>query len=197
MTESPTGSPPLCSPSQPSASRSQLESGADAGIPLRNVVLRCALWVVLGGWVGCWVFFGAVVAPSAFRVLPSTELAGRLVGPVLGALQVFGGVAGIALALLAWALGRGRTTVAIPALMAAVCLVSHFGISREIASIRDLAFGPEGNAEMAARFTWLHQLSVDLYIGVGIAALVLMALHTRCELRASQRDGFSPRPRAK
>ena len=38
---------------------------------MKATLLRAALWLVLGGWVGSWACFGLVVAPNAFRVLPS------------------------------------------------------------------------------------------------------------------------------
>ena len=160
----------------------------------RTVALRSLMWLLLGGWVACWVLFGAVVAPTAFRVLPSTELAGLVIGPVLGALQVYGGAAGILVGLGAWALGRGLVSILLALLMSSVCLVSHLWITPEIARIRDLAFGPEGNAEMAARFTSLHQLSVSLYVGVGIAALVLILLLAHGEANAAASEGSDPHP---
>ncbi len=54
---------------------------------MAETTLRTALWLLLGGWVGSWACFGLVVVPAAFQVLPSTELAGKLVGPVLGTLR--------------------------------------------------------------------------------------------------------------
>ena len=59
-------------------------------------VLRTALWLLLGGWIGAWLLFGGVVAPTAFRTLPSTEVAGLLIGPVLTWLHLYGAAAGIA-----------------------------------------------------------------------------------------------------
>ena len=72
----------------------------------RRLWLRTALWVVLGWWIGGWALFAFVVARTAFRVLPSTQVAGQLVGPVLAALHLYGAAAGIALLwgrdLMAW-----------------------------------------------------------------------------------------------
>ena len=98
---------------------------------------RTALWLLLGGWVGSWALFGLVVAPTAFRILPSTQIAGQLVGPVLTALHLYGGLAGVALALLARGLGRRPLLVALPLLMGAICLASHFGISLPLDEIRE------------------------------------------------------------
>jgi hypothetical protein len=148
---------------------------------------RALLWLLLGGWVGAWMLFGAVVAPTAFSVLPTSEVAGQVIGPVLAALHLYGGGAGVVLALLAIAQGRGSIRVAVPLVMSAACLLSHFGVSAQIAEIRDLAFGPGGSEATAARFTRLHQLSVGIYLGVGFAALGLTWLHARSDAAGETR----------
>jgi uncharacterized membrane protein len=50
-------------------------------------VLRLLSMVV---WVGGLVFFAFVLAPTAFRVLPSTHLAGSVVGATLNILHPVG-----------------------------------------------------------------------------------------------------------
>ena len=141
--------------------------------------LRAALWLSLGVWIGAWLLFGLVVAPTAFRVLPSTRDAGSLIGPVLEVLQLFGCAAGLLLALIARWLGRGIARWALPLAMSAACLYSQFGLSAEIAEIQDLAFGPQGSEALVARFSHLHRLSVAIFLCVGVAALTLAGLHAR------------------
>ncbi len=152
---------------------------------MAETTLRTALWLLLGGWVGSWACFGLVVVPAAFQVLPSTELAGKLVGPVLGTLHVYGLVAGLALAPIAWRLRRSRFLVAAPLVMAALCAFSHFWVTPEVAAARPQAFGADGNAAMAARFGSLHQLSIGLYLVVSTLTLVLVLLHARADTRAA------------
>jgi len=152
--------------------------------PLRGaggLWLRAISWLLLGGWSGTWVFFAFVVAPTAFRVLPSTQIAGQLIGPVLATLHLYGAAAGVALAALAWGLSRTGLCVWLPLAMSALCLVSHFGVTAQIEAIRPLAFGPEGSPGMAARFQLLHQLSMGIYSAVGLAGFVLVALHARVD----------------
>jgi hypothetical protein len=146
-----------------------------------RVILRSALWLLLGGWLGAWALFAIVVAPTAFRALPSTELAGAVVGPVLAALHLYGAGAGIALALIARALGRAAMLWVLPLLMSALCLVSHFGVTARIAELSDLAFGPAGSPEAAAHFALLHRVSELLFGTVGMAALALLGLHARAD----------------
>jgi uncharacterized membrane protein len=50
-------------------------------------VLRLLTMVV---WVGGLIFFAFVMAPTAFRVLPSTHLAGSVVGATLNILHPIG-----------------------------------------------------------------------------------------------------------
>jgi len=147
------------------------------GTDATGAVLRSLLWLLLGGWVGSWACFGILIAPTAFRVLPSTEMAGTLVGPVLTALHVYGAIAGIGLAVIALLLERGRLRIALPVLMTVACLYTQFGVSSEIAEIRDLAFGPEGSELMAARFNELHEISLGIFKLVSAATLVLVVLH--------------------
>jgi hypothetical protein len=151
---------------------------------LRPALLRGLLWLLLGGWIGSWLLFALVVAPTAFRVLPSTAVAGTLVAPVLDALHLYGAAAGLALAALALALRRGALRVALPLSMAAACLYSQFGVTAELAEIRDQVFGPAGNEAIAARFSHLHRLSLGIYSAVLLAALALLGLHAVDDTRA-------------
>ena len=143
--------------------------------------LRAALWLLLGGWLGAWALFAFVIAPNAFRVLPSTQVAGQLVAPVLTALHLYGVAAGIALAALAWALTRTGVSLWLPLAMSALCFVSHFGVTAQIEAIRPLVFGPSGTPDLAARFQRLHGISMGIYTTVGAAGLALVAIHARAD----------------
>ena len=156
--------------------------------PRRSLIgIRFLLWLLLGGWIGAWVTFGALVAPTAFRVLPSHELAGQVVGPVISALHGYGAATGLVLAMLAWILGRRWLLVAIPLVAAAACAYSELAITPQIAVIRPLVFGPEGTPELAARFGHLHRVSVLIFISVGVTTLVLLAAHVLADARRTER----------
>lgn len=155
-------------------------------IPLRaagDVWLRAISWLLLGGWIGAWVLFAFVVAPTAFRVLPSTQIAGQLIGPVLATLHLYGAGAGVTLSASAWGLSRTGICLWLPLAMSALCLVSQFGVTSQIEAIRPLVFGPQGSPEFAARFQLLHQLSMGIYTVVGLAGFLLVALNARAEWR--------------
>jgi hypothetical protein len=103
---------------------------------------------------------------------------------VLDALHLYGAAAGLILAALAFALRRGPLRVALPIAMAAACLYSQFGVSAELAEIRNTVFGPEGSEQLATRFNHLHRLSVAIFSTVLVGALVLVALHAVSDTRS-------------
>jgi hypothetical protein len=146
-----------------------------------SVVLRSAVWLALGGWVGSWALFAFVIARLAFRVLPSAEIAGQLIGPTLEILHWYGALAGAALAALAWVLRRGRLLFVLPLVLAVACLVSQLGVTPQMEELRDLAFGPAGNVEATARYRHLHGISMAIFSAVLLGVIGLVVLHVRSE----------------
>lgn len=57
--------------------------------------LRFLMLLSLVVWIGGLIFFAFVVAPTAFQVLPTTHLAGNVVGRALGKLHWIAIVSGI------------------------------------------------------------------------------------------------------
>ena len=51
---------------------------------ISKTVLRTALWLALGGWVGAWAFFAFVVSRLAFQMIPG-DVAGDMAGGQLAA----------------------------------------------------------------------------------------------------------------
>jgi hypothetical protein len=155
--------------------------------PGASVALRSGVWLTLGGWVGSWGLFALVIARLAFRVLPSPEVAGRLIAPTLDTLHWYGAVSGVVLAVLALALKRGGMLVAMPLVLAAGCLASQLGVTPRMEALHDLAFGPAGNIDAAAQYRHLHGLSMAIFSAVLAGAIGLVVLHVRRE--APQTDG--------
>jgi Domain of unknown function (DUF4149) len=164
-----------------------------SGAGWKGAGLRGGLWLLLGGWLGAWWLFAFSVARTAFNVLPP-ETAGKLVGPVLDNLHLFGGVAGVALALLARALGRGFWHQTLPLVMAGLCLFSQFAVTSEIERLRDLAFGPAADAATLTRFWQLHGASMAIYTVVGLLALVLTGLHAWADASGAEAPRLSQPP---
>jgi uncharacterized membrane protein len=71
-----------------------------------SVVLRFVMLLSLVVWVGGIVFFAFVVAPAVFTVLPTHELAGRVVVRSLDALHWIGIFSGVAFVLASLAYSR-------------------------------------------------------------------------------------------
>jgi len=156
--------------------------------PAQSVALHSALWLTLGGWVGSWILFALVIARLAFRVLPSPEIAGHLIRPVLNVLHWYGVAAGLVLAALALVLQRGRVLVTVPVALALACLVSQVGVTPRMEALHDLAFGPAGNLEAAAEYRHLHGVSMAIFSAVLMGAIGLVVLHVRQEHAQTDRS---------
>lgn len=150
-----------------------------------RILFRILLWLLLGGWIGAMLLFGAVVARAAFVAVPDPGIAAHLIGRVLGPLQLSGIGLALVLSALGGSLERGRAVVVLPLLLGVLCAVNHFGVSPAVAAI-DIA-DPALAATAGTRFARLHQLSVWLFGATAVGALALAALHARRELRQDVR----------
>ena len=153
---------------------------------------------MLAAWLGAALFFGAVVAPSAFGVLRSfglpntSEIAGSIVTRTLGVINVAGFFIG--LLLLVTALFRRNAQTRLSWIVETVCIVvialttalGHWWIA---ARMRALRLAMELPIDQIAvddsrriEFNALHGYSVKA-LGVamiaGLVALVLMGRNLR------------------
>ncbi|MEM7412236.1 MAG: DUF4149 domain-containing protein [Myxococcota bacterium] len=160
---------------------SDVQSLAGSSRPPGAVAARTGLWLALSAWVGSWLCFALVVAPLAFRVLPSAEVAGSLVSPSLALLHVSGAVAAVIVAALGAGLGRGKVAIGLPLVLAALTLASEYGVTPQLADLRNAAFGPDGNVEAAAAYRRLHGISMSLFSVVLLGALFLVGWHARLD----------------
>jgi hypothetical protein len=153
--------------------------------------LRYLTLLALVMWVGALLFFG-VVAYTAFSVLPSTHMAGLVVGGSLRHLHTMGLGCGVVLMLtllLAGARGRPRAYAAsllLTIVMMVLTGVSQFGImpamERHRAAVGAIDSVPRTDPDRAA-FDRLHVLSTQVEDGVLIAGLLLLGC---CALDAKQ-----------
>ncbi|MGO8794833.1 MAG: DUF4149 domain-containing protein [Candidatus Sulfotelmatobacter sp.] len=98
--------------------------------------LRFLMLLSLVCWVGGLIFFAFVVAPTAFSVLPTTHLAGNVVGRALGKLHWIGFISGIVYLVSSLLYSRFTDGTAhvfaarhiLLCLMLALILISQFGI---------------------------------------------------------------------
>ena len=96
-------------------------------------------------WIGGIVFFGAVTAPTLFAVLPTHDLAGKVVNPSLAKLHWMGIICGLVFLVCSMLLGfmlRANPQPFAPrhlaiVLMLALTFVSQFIVAKKMLRLRD------------------------------------------------------------
>jgi uncharacterized membrane protein len=149
--------------------------------------LRFLMLLSLVCWIGGLIFFAFVVAPTAFTVLPTTHLAGNVVGRSLGKLHWVGIVSGILYlisSLLYSRLTDGTAHVfalrhVLLCLMLALTLISQFGIIPRMdvlrAQVADFGTVPLDNP-IRVQFDALHVWSTRVEGAVLLLGLVVVYL---------------------
>jgi hypothetical protein len=124
-------------------------------------------------WLGAALFFAAIVAPGAFAVLSSHELAGGLIVHVLPPLFYAGLAIGVLIAILDTARRRWAGVT-----MAGACAIAQLVVARRIDQLRATVAGPvdalPSTDPRQAAFAQLHGLSVALFGVAMIAALLFV-----------------------
>ncbi len=141
-------------------------------------------------WIGGLIFFAFVLAPTAFSVLPSTHLAGNVVGRALGKLHwiaIVSGVVYLISSLLYSRLSDGTTHLfaarhVLLCLMLALTLISQFGIIPRMdtlrASLGEVSAAPIDNPQRV-QFDALHGWSTRVEGAVLLLGLVVVYLTAR------------------
>jgi uncharacterized membrane protein len=152
--------------------------------------LRFLMLLSLVVWIGGLIFFAFVLAPTAFSVLPTTHLAGNVVGRALGKLHWIGFVSGIVFLISSLLYSRFTDGTAhvfaarhmLLCLMLALTLVSQFGIIPRMdvlrASLGDVRSVPIDNPERV-QFDALHVWSTRVEGAVLLLGLVVVFLTAR------------------
>jgi len=146
--------------------------------------LRTIEFLGLGLWLGSDVFLSFVVAPGAFRILSSRDSAGAMVGYGLWWMHMIGVVCGIAILLARLVRTRTFASLATPAalcvvLMITLTVVSQHAVSPKMAALRVQMGSIQATAAdspLLAEFGKLHRISVSLESGVLLAGLAAMYL---------------------
>jgi uncharacterized membrane protein len=152
--------------------------------------LRFLMLLSLVCWIGGLIFFAFVVAPTAFSVLPTSHLAGNVVGRSLGKLHWIGLISGIVFlvsSLLYSRFTNGTANVlavrhVLLCLMLALTLISQFGIIPRMdalrASLGEVRSVPLDNPERI-QFDALHVWSTRVEGAVLLLGLVMVYLTAR------------------
>jgi len=149
-------------------------------------VLRFLMLLSLVVWIGGIIFF-AIVAPVAFSVVPTHQLAGNLVGRLLTILHWMGLSAAVIFLIASLSYSRLDTGLAhlfaarnaLIVLMVGLTLISMFVVTTKMDTLRT-EMGVIDNVSLSdsrrVEFNALHQWSTRLEIGVlalGLAVLFL------------------------
>jgi len=138
-------------------------------------------------WIGGLIFFAFVLAPTAFQVLPSTHLAGNVVGRALSKLHwiaIISGIIYLITSLLHSRLTNGTAHVfagrhVLLCLMLALTLLSQFWIMPRMDTLRaqvsDFASVPVDNPARV-QFDALHVWSTRVEGAVLLLGLVVVYL---------------------
>lgn len=133
-------------------------------------------------WLGAAVFFSFAVAPSAFAVLQSRELAGALVSRSLMIINLSGVVISLILLATAFFSSKGANLFFVwlerilLLIVAAACAVGHFVIGLWLSFVRTEIGRPLDELALddplRIKFNNLHEYSVWILIAAMIAALI-------------------------
>lgn len=140
-------------------------------------------------WLGAACYFSFAVAPSAFGVLPSRELAGSLVNRTLLITNVSGIIIGVILILTSLVGAANYKKVffwaerVLLAIMIAACAIGQFVIGGWLAYVKSQMGKPidelAADDPLRMQFNQLHEYSVWLLVAAMIAALITFFLINR------------------
>ncbi|MFV0388213.1 MAG: DUF4149 domain-containing protein [Pyrinomonadaceae bacterium] len=138
--------------------------------------------LLLGIWLGAAIFFGAAMAPTAFRVLPNSALAGSLVSHTLTIVNFSGIAIGVLLLLLSFVPRAGSARAwawferFLLFVIAAACGFGQAVIGLYLEQLRKLADKPidqlPPNSSIKLSFDQWHQYSVWILATAMIAAFI-------------------------
>ncbi len=160
--------------------------GASSGAGAQLVAYVEALLLML--WLGAMLFFSFAVAPTAFAVLPTRELAGQMVSSLIGKLELIGLICGPLLLLLQLAAWPRHVAEAKVRVLRAILLIlmtllmaaSRFWVSAKLHALRAQIGGPIDDVPVTdalrVEFNALHGVSVSLMGATMLAGLIVIFL---------------------
>lgn len=141
---------------------------------------------LIGIWLGAALFFSFAVAPSAFAVLPSRELAGSIVNRTLMIVNLSGFVIGLILLASSFAARNLISRIklwleqGLLLLLTAACAFGHFVIAARLHSLREQVGQPIDEVALddplRVAFNDLHGYSVTILSAAMLAAVVIFFL---------------------
>src|ERR1041384_8464754 len=170
------------------------EQASEAGSRVGAQIVVYVEALLLAVWLGSMIFFSFAVAPSAFAVLPTRELAGAMVTSAIGKIEVLGLVIGpllILIQLATWRRSRSgklskNLRIILVLVMIASAALSRFWVSTRMVSLRSTMGGHIDDVPISdplrIQFNNLHQYSVSLMATAMIAGVIVLFLSVRTRL---------------
>jgi Domain of unknown function (DUF4149) len=172
-----------------------IEEAPGASLGIAQQIVAFLEVMMLGLWLGSMMFFSFGVAPSAFAVLPTRELAGVLVTSTIAKVEVLGLVFGPLVILaqaVSWNARPSSKRVRILRLLLIVVMIaaaalSRFWISPALVSLRAAMGGHIDDVPatdpLRIHFNDLHQYSVGLMSAAMISGLLVLFFTVRSWLK--------------
>ena len=145
--------------------------------------------LLLGLWLGAACFFSFAVAPAAFSVLPTRELAGSVVNRTLSIINYSGLIIGLILlgSSYVWRRNTNRVRLRLEQgamlLLTAACVVGQFVIGARLQNLRAQIGRPIDEVAvddpLRQAFNDLHGYSVLFLLTAMIAAIIAFFLLAR------------------
>ncbi len=145
--------------------------------------------LLLGLWLGAACFFSFAVAPSAFGVLPSRELAGSVVNRTLAIINYSGFIVGLILLASSYVSRHNANRIklwieqGLLLLLTAACAFGQFVIAARLSDLRGQIGRPIDDMAtddpLRVAFNDLHGYSVTILMTAMIAAVIAFFLIVR------------------
>lgn len=156
-----------------------------------TTTLRFIAILALSTWVGGAFFLMFLEAPDIFRLLPTPDLAGAVVGLALARLHLLAmGASFVFLVCHTWLLKNAQALVRPAALLVFAMVIltaaSQYGVTPRMSDLRQDMIAAHGSIEATPRtsttrvaFARLHRVSVLLEICIFVLGLVVLYLTVR------------------
>jgi hypothetical protein len=156
-----------------------------------TTTLRFLAILALSTWIGGAFFLMFLEAPDVFRLLPTRDLAGAVVGLALARLHLVAMVAAfVFLVCHTWLLKNVNALVRPAALLVFAMVIltaaSQYGVTPRMADLREDMISVHGSIDATPKespsrlkFARLHVVSVVLEISVFLLGLVVLFLTVR------------------
>lgn len=156
-----------------------------------TTTLRFVAILALSAWIGGSFFLMFLVAPDTFRLLPTPDLAGAVVGLALARLHLVAMVAALVfLVCHTWLLRNAQALVRPAALLVFAMVIltaaAQYGVTPRMADLRQEMIAAHGSIEATPRaspvrleFGRLHGVAAGMEISIFALGLVVMLITVR------------------